>query len=187
MADGYTQLNVGVGGSIMDEEEVTFSSGPTTRKRPRVVMAGQNPGEIAKVANSTPSSNDYGVVTRNIPSGTQDVSIHVPGTSIVHFGNVTGVTANSETVIATYTVPTSKTLNVTGFIASGDIHARFKLYINGSAIASLRSAVTNPTVIADFQMATSAATQSQVVEVRVTHWASGLNGEFDATILGYLV
>lgn len=64
MADTYTTLNPGVGGDKMDETAVVI--GGVSVKRPRVVVGGDD-GELAKIENTTPAENDYGLVTRNIP------------------------------------------------------------------------------------------------------------------------
>lgn len=67
MADGSIQLNVGVNGSIMDEEAVSYGSAPTTRHRSRVVVGGSVAEELARVTDDNPASDDFGLVTRPTP------------------------------------------------------------------------------------------------------------------------
>ncbi len=75
MADSYTTLNPGTSGDNMDEESVTFGSSPTTRKRPRVEIAGNGATEIARVQATAPDGTEQALVVRPIPSGTQDVAV----------------------------------------------------------------------------------------------------------------
>lgn len=67
MADSFTELNVGTGGSKIDEESLTVSA--TTVKRSRIQVAGSSANEITKVTNSAPSSTDYAAVIRPISTG----------------------------------------------------------------------------------------------------------------------
>lgn len=93
MSDNYTVLNPGVGGDVMDECAITYPDAPLTRKRPRVVIAGDNEaGELAAVLHGNPASTDYGLVTRNIPiTVTVSSTTTVVGTNI----NTTLAAANS--------------------------------------------------------------------------------------------
>jgi hypothetical protein len=92
MANDYTTLNAGTGGDVMDEEAITYGDAPTTRKRARVVISGDSANKLASVANASPGSTDYALVTRNIPSGTQTVN------TLDSSGNASNI-ANEESII----------------------------------------------------------------------------------------
>ena len=108
-----------------------------------------------------------------------------PGTHQALPGSVTLVSANTETVIVTYTVPVSETLKVTGFIGTGDINAEYRLYLNGVLTAAARSSVATPTANLFMQWITPSVLAGQTAQVRVIHFASGLLGNFTATLLGF--
>ena len=81
MADSEVILNPGTGGARMDEEAVDF--GGTTRLRSRIVLGGALPGELAKVRNTTPAADDYGVVVRVADYGETATVTAVPASSTV--------------------------------------------------------------------------------------------------------
>lgn len=73
MADG----TVGVAQSaspdrLVDNEQLTV--GANTVYRQRIELAGASSAEVTRVLNVAPAGTEYGVVTRNVPSGTQPVS-----------------------------------------------------------------------------------------------------------------
>jgi hypothetical protein len=72
MADGFVQVAPDSTGKKVDNEEITTGAG--TVERQRVRLGGLAAAELADVRNATPGGTDYGIVTRNIPSGTQPVS-----------------------------------------------------------------------------------------------------------------
>jgi hypothetical protein len=187
MSDGYVILNPGVGGSTMDETEITFGSAPTTRFRSRVQVGGDGANKLADVINTAPSGSDYGLVVRNIPTGTQASTVQVPGDPICEYGTVTLVGASTPTTVVSYTTSVGKTFYLLGFTATGDINATFSILINGSTKMVGRTTVASPNVDFDFKMATPVANAGEVIAVRVTHYAAGLQGNFDGTILGYEV
>lgn len=67
--DAFTTLNPGVSGDSMDETAVTYGTSPTTRKRPRVVIAGDAAqGAIVDPASAEAAvgSSAYAVPTRQV-------------------------------------------------------------------------------------------------------------------------
>jgi hypothetical protein len=73
MADNFLPYqNPTVTDAKLDTE--TLSVGANSVHRERVQIAGSGDVEIAKLANSNPAGTEYGLITRNIPSGTQPVS-----------------------------------------------------------------------------------------------------------------
>ena len=136
----FTELNLGSGGSIMDETKIDFpiGPGPTTqlRHRARTVIAGENPEDITTVTNTNIQGCEYGLVTRNIP--------YVSNLNPV-FSSITNVIINSTTLVS-YVVPADNIFNFTGFNVSGDLPALYQvitydLAISPSTILSVR---TNP-------------------------------------------
>lgn len=181
MADEYTTLNAGSGGSVMDETGITYPSSPTTRKRPRVVIAGENIDDIAPVSNTAPSSTDRGLVVRPVPDTTG------PGeANVVNQQSVTLVPSNVETTVSQYIVPAGKSFYVTSWYFSGDVNAKYFLYINDELQVVMRTTVAQISGDSHFHVIRPSASESQTVKVTVQHAASGIQANFDATIMGYL-
>lgn len=135
----FTELNLGSGGSIMDESKIDFpiGPGPTTqlRHRARTVLAGENPDDITSVINDHGQGCEYGLVTRNIP--------YVSNLTPV-FGSITNVVINAS-VLVSYVVPSDTIFNFTGFNVSGDLPALYQVisYDLSSTPTTLFSVRTN--------------------------------------------
>lgn len=71
MADAFIQLASDGSGKKVDNESLTVAGQTVYRQRTQVSGAGDV--QIAAVVNAAPTT-EYGLVTRNIPSGTQPVS-----------------------------------------------------------------------------------------------------------------
>ncbi len=111
----------------------------------------------------------------------------IPGAPVANtYNEVTLVPSNTLTTVASYTVPAGKTFYCAGFTAGGDVNAWFKLFINGIAVLSARSTTAQQTVEASFLNANESALAGQTVQIKVTHYASGILAEFEGTILGVL-
>jgi hypothetical protein len=78
VADGIIQVDPDSTGKKVDTEQLTV--GANTVERQRGQVAGALAAEIAAVLNANPTT-EYGLVVRNIPSGTQAVSGTVGVTS----------------------------------------------------------------------------------------------------------
>ena len=78
MADGYTTLNPGIGGDVMDETEVEYGSGPLVRKRPRVVITGEGIDDIVDTTDSIPAGYERGLVVREGSRGQQTSDDSIP-------------------------------------------------------------------------------------------------------------
>lgn len=186
MSETFTELNPGSGGDVFDEELVSgFPVAPIDRKRERVQIAGATRFEIARVINTNPTGTEYAVVTRNIASGIQSISL--PGTPVVEFGTIALVPASTETTVVSYVVPALKVFYGMGFIASGDVDGRYVFYINATAKIAARSSVAEPTANIDFKFVSPIAVAGQTITIKATHYATGILAEFEATILGYLI
>jgi hypothetical protein len=191
MSDTYTQLNVGVGGDFMDEEEVTYplSDPPTIRKRPRIVLYGVNEGELLAYLSSPPVGDELALVVRSIPSGIQATSL--PGTPFNLWQQVSLVPQGTETTIISHTVSAGSSLYLLGFVASGSAAGLYRVYIGTppfvfptSVVLSGRASTAMPTINLDFKTAVQVVSPGQTVAVRVTHYAPS-GADFEGNIIGY--
>jgi hypothetical protein len=178
MSDAFTILNPGVGGDVMDESNVIYGTEPLIRKRPRVVITGENAGEIVPAITSTPSGSEYGVVTRPV--------LGYPGSPVTVFNITTLVPTNTETTITTYTVPMDSTFYFIGFVASGNANALFKLYVDSNPVLAGRSSVANLTLPLTYSLSPFQISEGITIVLKVMHQA-GTSCDFEGTILGYLI
>jgi hypothetical protein len=121
--DTFTELNAGAGGSFMDETEVTYLVAPLERRRERVHIAGCLAEELTEVLNAEPAVDDYGLVVRNIPTGTQTVEDYDRDSTVKQYtlissssAETTILTAGGASIfndISSITVSTDKTCFVT--------------------------------------------------------------------------
>ena len=174
----FTELNLGSGGSKMDESGITSPEGGVGEvRRSRILISGDSAyGEISRVVNSSIAGNEYGLVVRNIndaPSGSviTSNSASVDGDGI------------ADTVV-TYTVPGSKVFMLTGFTATGDLPGKSTIY---QAIMSLRTTSSFPNLTHSFNIPPLKATAAQTITIKVQNFVTGVTGNYDATILGYEV
>src|SRR5271167_4033001 len=66
--DNWTVLNPGASGDSMDESGITYGGSPTTRKRPRVVLTGDDAAAtISQILNTIPVGTEYGLLVRQVP------------------------------------------------------------------------------------------------------------------------
>jgi len=143
----------------------------------------------AIVMASNPTGAEQALVVRPIYDGSilnVNVVGAVAGFPTPTYNVVTLVPANVSTTVSTYVVPALMTFYCAGFIASGDINALFILTINGLPVIAGRSTVAQQTVQPSFLGANPTALAGQVVTVAVTHYAAGLLGNFEGTIIGTL-
>jgi len=177
MVDNFTVLNPGSAGDVMDESGVTYGSAPVLRKRPRVVLAGEQIGDTVQPINNQPTGSEYGIITRPV--------IGYPGTTANTFANVTLVPTSTETTVVSYT-PTSQSFYFTGLVCSGNANARYNLYVNGSQILAGRSSVANLTIQMTYPISPIQVSAGQTIALKVIHEAN-VNCDFEGTILGYLI
>src|SRR3989304_1161252 len=71
MTNQFIQLPADSTGKKVDTEELTV--GANTVQRERMQIAGSTEVQVASILNASPST-EYGLVVRNIPSGTQTIS-----------------------------------------------------------------------------------------------------------------
>lgn len=179
MTDNYTVLNPGVDGDVMDETGVVYGTAPIIRKRPRVVITGENLGEIVPALNSNPVGSEFGLVTRSILS-------NYPGTSVTVFNTTTLVPTSTETTVTTYTVPSSVTFYFIGLISSGNANAVFKLYVDGNPVLAGRTSVANLNLNMTYSYAVFTVPEGSTISLKVKHEAP-VGCDFEGTILGYIL
>lgn len=178
MTDGFTILNPGVSGDVMDESILTYGSDPTSRKRPRVVITGENNADIAICTAAIPTGSEVGLYTRPIVGP-------YPGTLEGIFNTASSVASDTETVVCTFTVPGSVSFYFLGFAAAGDVNARYRVYFDSAAMVSAITSVANPSAQVSFVYPVLVAATGVVVTLKAIHYVSGVNGNFDGTIFGY--
>jgi hypothetical protein len=178
MADDYTLLNPGSGGDAMDEISNTFGGSPTTRKRPKVVIYGAGLDEEVAVLDTDADGTEYGLVTRPLVT-------KFPGTNICTLQSVGSVASSTETTVATFTVTAAKTFYFLGFVAEGDLHGIYKVYVQSTAKLASRTTPVVPTTSVGFPQAVFTAAATEVVTIKVTHYEAGKTGTFNATIIGF--
>ena len=179
MTDNYTILNPGVDGDVMDETSVVYGTAPNIRKRPRVVITGENLGEIVPALNSPPTGTEFGLVTRSILSP-------YPGTSVTAYNTATLVPTGSETTVTSYIVPASVTFFFIGLISSGNANAFFKLYVDGNPVLAGRTSVANLNLNMTYANAVFTVPEGATISLKVTHQAD-VACDFEGTILGYIL
>lgn len=180
MMNKFTELNPGEGGSIMDETGIVYSiSGePTDRRRSRIILAGENIDDITQIKNNQITGDEYGIITRNIPA--------CPSGSIVVYDTVSLVVADLLTVVATYTVPAINTFYFIGFSGTGDLPAVYRIYIDGMPQFSLRTTASSPNVNMIFDSPPFKVDANAIITLEVIHYTTGINGDFEGSILGFI-
>lgn len=177
----FTELNEGIGGSIMDETGIVYSipGEPTDRRRARICLAGQNLDDLSQVINNSVSGNEYGLVVRNIPD--------CPSGTNIFFDTVNSVNSNNLTVVSTYTVPNGQSFFLTGFAGTGDLPAIFRIYVDGSPYFALRTTAACPNANMTFATPPLKIAQNSIVTLQVIHYTTGITGDFEGSITGFTV
>lgn len=129
MANGTVGINEPASpNKLLDAETLTVATNTVFRER--VQVTGAVDVEIARVENAAPGSTDYGLVTRNIPSGTQTVS----GTVTANQGTAAAIAGKWPVQVTdgTNTMPTMDAAARAGFVEVTD----------GTNTASVKAAST---------------------------------------------
>jgi hypothetical protein len=110
-----------------------------------------------------------------------DPSLFVPSSvSALAGGSVTSVTASTLTTILTYTAVAAKRITRIG--VSGTDYAKFQLFLNTVPIETKR---TGPDRTLDFVFASPLTLAvSDILDIKVTHYAPGVSADFESTIYG---
>lgn len=176
----YTELNIGEDGNVMDEVLVTYPDPPTGRHRPLIVLSGSGIDDVVEAPITSPVGDEPGIINRPIHSP-------YPGTPICELQSVTLVASSSETTVAEYTVGASTTFYFLGFMATGDIDAEFTVYVESDGKLNGRTSVAWPVCQVNFPYAVFTVAEGDTIRLKVTHYKTGLQGEFKGTIIGYIL
>ena len=100
-------------------------------------------------------------------------------------GDSGAITANTETTVVSYTVPSGKVFKLTGWRANGKAHAVFSLFLNGDKVVEERNSVASPNVGDNLGVGLKAEA-AEVITIKVLHHEMGKTVNFHGTILGTL-
>lgn len=179
MSNQFTELNLGSGGSIMDETGVAYGASPVLRRRSRLIITGEGIDDICQVKNTSLDGTEYGLVVRSLPSCPQNL--------VLEYNTDNAVVDNSETTLVSYAVPSGSSLYFTGLVCHGDVPAVIRIYVDGNRKLSFRTVSSAPSVSQNFSMPPFVAPDGSTVTLKVIHYISGVTGEFEGTILGYTI
>jgi hypothetical protein len=167
-------------GSRMDESlmQVPLISGSLGEvRRTRILLAGDNSyEEIVRVRSGTPKAGDYGLVVRPINDA-------ITGTQVIENGTAQAESIDGAKKVVEYVA--SDTFYLTGLSATGDVPAKFNVYLSSGALSTLRTTASCPNVSKDFPYAPIKVSSGGSVGINVTNTINGVVGNFDATLTGY--
>lgn len=189
--NSFTQLNIGEQGSIMDETAVDYGDvapvtnpyplppgSPVYRKRSRFVIAGQGAYEICSVTNSNIIGDEYGVTVKPI--------IRAYDNSINAFDDATGISPNSDTTIVSYTVPSSTVFSFLGCKVSGDLGAKFTVFVDASIVYTLRTTNANLDGMLYFNTPVFEVAAGSVILIKAIYYNNNaVTCDFEGTIIGF--
>ena len=102
------------------------------------------------------------------------------------YGTLIG-TFNTEATIISYTIPTNKTLVITGLNFGGEADGKFILYIDTIPFLVFRNSAANRTQFLTINDNNFVATTGQTVEIKVTNVNYRQNAaKYETTIIGGL-
>jgi hypothetical protein len=100
---------------------------------------------------------------------------------ILAIGEQTSVSINTPTTVAT--IPANGRQYITGIICTGEVNARWDIFVNSVRRATKRT--TDRNVEFEFNTPFELA-GSSVLDIKVTHHGPEANADFQATVLGFL-
>lgn len=115
-------------------------------------------------------------------NGNVNVNIAASTTAVspLAVGSASNVPDNVLTTIVTYTAASA--IQITRISVSGTVYAKFQLFLNASLIETARSG-PDRTLFMEFKSPLSLS-NTDVLDVKVTHYNTGLMENFEATIYG---
>lgn len=177
----FTELNLGSGGSKMDESGLTSPEvGVGEVRRSRILIAGDSAyDEIGRVKNISIDGDEYALVVRNINDA--------PSGSIITANSASVEGDGVADIVVTYTVPSGKAFFLTGFMATGDLPGKYTIYQGATVLMALRTTASFPNLSHSFNTPPLKASAAQTIVIKVQNFVTGVTGNYDATILGYEV
>lgn len=156
-------------------DEPTYA--PT--KSDHTLLGSERGTQLSRRLETDPARNLY-VHLADITDGVFD-GIFVPSSvSAIAGGSVTNVSDNTLTTILTHTAAVATRLTRIG--VSGTDYAKFQLFLNAVLIETKRS---GPARSLDFSFTSPLSMDGgDVLDVKVTHYATGVLADFESTIYG---
>lgn len=178
MTNEFTVLNIGVGGSVMDETGIVYSGALyEDRRRARVVIAGDDIDKLADIRNIGVTGNEYAMTTRNIPAWYQTLTYS--------YGNANISKNDAETEVLNYTVPSGQTFFFTGLNCSADTVGVFRSYIDGNQFTQLRNNITNLNATMNSAIPLVSASANSVFSVKAENLSTLSSDTFEVSIFGF--
>lgn len=109
----------------------------------------------------------------------------VGNTPVNQFDEDSAVASTSETTVSTYIVGAGKTFNIEGFMVTGTASGRFKLKIDGTTKAILRTSTAERNAFIQFRKGVIQAIAAETVTVTSYHEETA-NQEMAVNLYGYL-
>ena len=189
--NNFTQLNVGEQGSIMDETAIDYgdvspisnpyplaSGSPVFRRRSRIVLAGQGLYEICNVSNANSIGNEYGVAVRPI--------VRTYADPVNEFGDANGISPSTPTTVVSYEVPSLKVFSFMGCKVSGDLGAKFTVFVDASEVYTLRTTNANLDGMIYFNTPVFEVAAGSVILIQVIYYNNNATTcDFEGTIIGF--
>lgn len=110
-----------------------------------------------------------------------DVTATLNPATVLHYGEITSVGASATTTIVTS--PSNGIRKITKILCSGTCYAKYLVYIDNVVKMTARSG-PDRTVTFDF-MHPLRINSSSVLDIKVIHYVTGEQNDFEASIIGY--
>ena len=136
-------------------------------------MAGLPDGVEGRVASLSDGTVD-------ISSGTITIDQITSNNRPVHVGEQGNVSANTVTTVTT--MPANGVKYITKVLCSGHVSGKWEIFIDSVRKATMRTIDRN--VWFDFNLPLKILA-TEVVDIKVTHYDTGNQADFQATIFGY--
>ena len=179
--NAFTQLNLGIDGSYMDETAIAYPSGPADRRRARVIISGDDIDKLADVTNAQLAGTEYALTVRVIEPW--------QGGLFNEFGFATITNADPLTELVSYVVPVDTTFYLTGVNCSADAVGVFKVMVDDgsgdSQILQFRNNVTNYNVIVSSNMPMAQVAAGSTISIQALNTTTPASATFEATLMGY--
>jgi hypothetical protein len=109
------------------------------------------------------------------------------GPRIDRYNKIYNVSANADSLIVSYTVPSIYRFFLTGVVVSGSLDGEYIVYRDSSPILGIRTSSAKRTEqwIGN-DKSNFAFAPGQVASIRVTHYETGKLGQFYGTLIGVL-
>jgi len=121
------------------------------------------------------SIDEDGKLQVNVTVGVQEID------SVIVYDYANTVAKDTETTILTYTNGSLKDMWLDGFVATGNVDARYSLYINNTLKIPHRTSITDVTAKMNFTTPIKIV-PSTIIDIKVIHWWKN-PADFEACLL----